>query len=141
MTDTELATWTAAGSFLDALGGRDFAALRDCLSPDVRMRALVPPGPFEEHGADAATARFVRWFGGDERFELLDAAVGNLGARLYLRWRLRLTDPATGAARVVEQHAFVDVTERIDRIDLLCSGFQPEHEPSLDRGAACPVRQ
>ena len=119
--------WPVGGLFLDALALRDFSALAACLDPDVRFRALVPPGAFELAGSAATTDRFRRWFGGEDDFEVVDASIGQVGPRLYLRWRVRML-PANDAipGRLVEQHAFATVGERIEALDLLCSGFQVE---------------
>ena len=118
--------WPAAASLLDAISRRDFPALLGCLDPDVQLRALVPPGPLAVDGAEAVVATFVRWFGGDDAFEVVDAALGQIGGRMYARWRVRLwatDEPAQG--RVAEQHVFTSGDDRIRAIDLLCSGFQP----------------
>lgn len=124
------AQWPIAGLFLDALARRDFLALQACLHPDVRLRALVPPGPFGTTGRSEAMDRFRGWFGGEDGFEVVDASIGQVGPRLYLRWRVRMssaTDP--GSSRLVEQHAFATAGERIESLDLLCSGFQTETGP------------
>jgi TusA-related sulfurtransferase len=43
-----------------------------------------------------------------------------------LSWRLRVVRES-GSAELVEQHALVDLgPDGIERLDLLCSGFQPE---------------
>ena len=121
------AGWPAAGRFLEALALRDFAALASCLHPDLRFRALVPPGPFETAGAEQALSRFRTWFAGDDAFEVVDASIGQVGSRIYLRWRVRMrsaSDP--GSVRLVEQHAFASAGDRIESLDLLCSGFQQE---------------
>lgn len=118
--------WPAAASLLDAISRRDFPALHLCLDPEVQLRALVPPGPFALDSADAVVAAFTRWFGGDDTFELVDAALGQVGGRVYARWRVSLTpEGQPGQARVAEQHVFTSGDERITAIDLLCSGFQP----------------
>lgn len=39
-----------AGALLGALAARDFDQLAGLLADDVRMRALLPPGPEEWHG-------------------------------------------------------------------------------------------
>ena len=46
-----------------ALTERDFDRLAGTLAPDVRMRALIPPGPVDISGAQPAAARFALWFG------------------------------------------------------------------------------
>lgn len=128
--------WAVAGAFLDAFARRDFAAMEACLESDVCFRALVPPGPFTADGAKAAAGNFRRWFGGDDSFEVVDASIGQLGHRMYLRWRVRMVSVADpGAARLVEQHAFATVAERIRSLDLLCSGFHAED--TAPSGADC----
>jgi SnoaL-like domain len=124
-------SWPAAGRYVQALTERDFAALRNCLHPDVRFRAVVPPGPFELNGSAAVTAKFESWFGEHEIFEVLDAAIGQVGTRMYLRWRLRVAAAATPhGGRIVEQHVYATGTNGIETLDLLISGFQPEQPAS-----------
>ena len=111
--------------FLEALARRDFDGMAQCLAPDVRFRALLPPRDVDVIGPDATLEEFRHWFGGDaETLELVDATVGEVGTRLYLRWRVRLSPvDGVGEARLVEQHAFASVGERIETLSLLCSGF------------------
>ncbi|HET7745223.1 MAG TPA: hypothetical protein VFK76_10825, partial [Gaiellaceae bacterium] len=54
-----------------ALAERDFDRLAGTLAPDVRMRALIPPGPVELSGAEPAAARFATWFGTADRLEVV----------------------------------------------------------------------
>jgi ketosteroid isomerase-like protein len=123
--------WPAAGRFVQALTQRDFAALHNCLHPDVQFRAVVPPGPFELNGSAPVTTKFETWFGEHEIFEVLDAVIGQVGTRMYLRWRLRVAAAATPHdGRIVEQHVFATGTKAIETLDLLCSGFQPEQPSS-----------
>jgi hypothetical protein len=119
--------WPIAGLFLDALTRRDFPALAGCLDPEVRFRALVPPGLLSATGPAETVAYFQRWFGGEDDFEVADASIGQVGSRLYLRWRVRMraaTEP--NARRVVEQQVFATARDRITALDLLCSGFHAE---------------
>ena len=49
--------------------------------------------------------------------------------RLQMTWRFRLRPAPFDIGEgwhVIEQHAFADVTERIDALDLVCSGFRAE---------------
>ena len=120
-------SWAAAGLFLNAFTQRDLAAVSSCLDPDVHFRALVPPGLVTTAGAADTARQFEKWFGGADDFEVVDASIGQIGERLYLRWRVRMQvpgHPETG--RVVEQHAFATGGERIHTLDLLCSGFHSE---------------
>ncbi|RNL63789.1 nuclear transport factor 2 family protein [Nocardioides marmoriginsengisoli] len=121
-------SWPVAGLLLDALTRRDFAGMRVCLDDRVRFRALTPPGLVELDTADDVIARFTTWFGGDDAFEVLDASVGQVGSRLYARWTVRLTPPGDpGAARIAEQHVYTRGQDRIESLDLLCSGFHHEN--------------
>jgi hypothetical protein len=96
---------------------------------------MLPRGPMEVNGADQAVDYFRRWFGGDDVFEVLDASVGQIGPRIYLRWRVKMhpVDTPTDES-VVEQHLFTTGNEVIRTLDLLCSGF---HSPSA--APTCPV--
>ena len=99
-----------------------------CLSPTVHFRALLPPREVDVVGWEATMAEFRLWFANEaEGFEILDATIGEIGPRLYLRWRVRMTplDPGQGEARIVEQHAFATGGEQLESLSLLCSGFQP----------------
>jgi hypothetical protein len=123
---------STGGLFLESLARRDFAGMAGCLASDVRFRALLPSRDVDVTGPEAVLAEFRRWFGDDsETLELIDATVGEIGARLYLRWRVRLSPAGgLGAARLVEQHAFATTGEQIENLSLLCSGFVPERTPS-----------
>jgi hypothetical protein len=118
-----------AGSFLDGLACQDFARLGDALAADACLRALLPSGLWEWPGADAIVHRFERWFGDTEDFEFVEAAVGEVGGRLHLHWRLRLRAERLGSGWfTVEQQVYADTGAggRITRLDLLCTGYLPE---------------
>ena len=122
----------SAGSFLEGLAAQDFAELGSALAADASLRALLPSGLWEWAGADAIAHRFARWFGDTEDFELVEAAVGEVGGRLHLHWRLRLRAERLGAGWfTVEQQAYADTGDggRIARLDLLCTGYRPEGSP------------
>jgi hypothetical protein len=113
--------WYVAGHFLATLSRRDFAAMRDCLAPDVHFRAMLPPRVVDVIGPDEVIPYFERWYGGDAEFEVSDATIGSIGAKHYIKWRIKLTDSME--TRMVEQHAYVSTDTHIVAMDLLCSGF------------------
>jgi hypothetical protein len=118
-----------AGSFIQGLAAQDFARLGGALAADARLRALLPSGLREWAGADAIAHRFELWFGDTEDFDLVEAAVGEIGGRLHLHWRLRLRAERLGTGWfAVEQQAYADIDNggRIARLDLLCTGYRPE---------------
>lgn len=130
-TSNALARWSVGGIFLEGLANRDFDRLASSLAPGVQCHALLPPGPAEFSGAVAVTEAFSSWFGDAQEFELLDATVGEVGGRLHLAWRLRVRPAPFGIGEgwhVIEQQAYADAGEVIERLDLLCSGFNPEPE-------------
>jgi hypothetical protein len=121
--------FAVAGRFLETLAAGDFGLLAGALEGDATMSALLPRGFDEWHGADAICARFEGWFGAVDDFEVVDASVGQVGARLQLRWRVRLRGARFGdAAMVVEQQVYADTgtSGRISNLRLLCSGYCPE---------------
>src|SRR5438876_1777810 len=76
-----------------ALAQRDFPRLAETLAPGARMRALIPPGPIEISGAEAAAAKFSSWFGDAEEFELVRSGSDTVADRLHLFYRLRVKKP------------------------------------------------
>ena len=51
------ARWSVGGALLDALANRDYARMAITLAPNVRFRALLPPGP-QEYNGPAVTGAF-----------------------------------------------------------------------------------
>jgi hypothetical protein len=118
------------GLLLEAIATRDFAGMVDCFDPGATMRALLPRGHAEFRGVTEITDAFRLWFGGADRFEVLDGTVGEVGGRLHLAWRLRVDSTPRGddGWHVIEQQAYVRAGDRIEALDLLCTGFMPESQ-------------
>jgi hypothetical protein len=126
---TQTATGSSVGNLLlEALAARDFTRMSDCFEPAATMRALLPPGLVECAGATQIVENIRGWFDQAEEFEVLDRTICEVGGRLHVSWRLRLHPTPWGddAWHVIEQHTFLQAGERIDSIDLMCSGFQPD---------------
>lgn len=123
-------------TFLDALTGRDFERMAGCLAPAARARLLLPRGSEDVVGRDPIAARIAGWFGAATEFEVLARDHDRVGDRCGLRWRFRLVPDGQGPRQVIEQVAFVDIgQDGIERLDLLCSGFQALPEAA---GACSP---
>jgi hypothetical protein len=119
----------SAGTLVAGLADQDFTRLGSALAAGARLRALLPGGPMEWTGAGVIAEVFARWFGETEDFQLVEAAVGEVGGRLHLHWRLRLRAARLGAGWfTVEQQAYAATGEggRITRLDLLCTGYRRE---------------
>jgi hypothetical protein len=111
---------------ITALAQRDFPRLANTLTPDVRMRALIPPGPIEVSGAEAAAAKFAAWFADAEELELIRSGSDTVADRLHVFHRLRVKKPGDHL-KIVEQHLLCAVDDdRISALDLVCSGFRPD---------------
>ena len=109
-----------------ALSERDFPRLAGARTPDVRMRALIPPGLVEISDAEAAAAKFSAWFGDAEEFELIRSGSDPVGDRVHVFYRLRVRKPGN-TAKLVEQHLLCALAgSRVDALDLVCSGFRPD---------------
>jgi hypothetical protein len=118
---------------ITALAQRDFPRLANTLTPDVRMRALIPPGPIEVSGAEAAAAKFSSWFADAEELELVRSGSDTVADRLHVFYRLRLKKPGD-LRKIVEQHLLCAFDEdRITALDLVCSGFRPDEAGAHSR--------
>ena len=124
---TQRSSATEPGTALiAALAVRDFPRLAGTLTRDVRMRALIPPGLVEISGAEAAAAKFSSWFGDADEFELINAGSEPVADRLHVFYRLRVKKPGD-VPKLVEQHLLCALEgDRINALDLVCSGFRPE---------------
>ena len=111
-----------ATTFLAALGRREFAGAAALVSPDAPIRALTPRGLATGTGPAYLEERLGTWFGGTDAFVVEATTNEPAGRKLHLSWRVAMTDPA-GAVRRAEQHAFIGVTDRVNSLDLVCSGF------------------
>jgi len=129
-----MARWSVGGSFLEALAIRDYDRMVTTLGPDIRLRALLPPGPRQWQGAQQVADAFRSWFGGADDFALIDATVGEVGGRLHLSWRIRVRPAPFGIGEgwhVIEQHGYADATDTFQTLDLLCSGFHADEHPPV----------
>jgi hypothetical protein len=111
---TSIAT-AVADRALDRLGTR--------LTDEVRLRALLPGGPIEDHGRDAVLARFAEWFGSYDTVVLTDVAGDDVGDRVLVHYKL-VFDPDADR-RVLTQTVICTVWDGlVGRMDLVCSGFR-----------------
>jgi hypothetical protein len=112
-----------AAAIAAAVAGRDRVQLAATVTGTVRLRALLPGGPIEEHGRDAVVARFSRWFAGLDTVEVVESAGQAVADRLLIHYRLDLARRGTRWACTQTSICKVD-DGRLATIDLLCSGFR-----------------
>jgi hypothetical protein len=85
---------------------------------------MVPPGVRERSGASEVGALVAGWFSDSTVLELADVSSTEVGDRLHIRYRF--TGVEDGQPYVVEQQLYCTVVDdKIERADLLCSGFRP----------------
>ena len=112
-----------ATSIASAVAGRDSAGFAAAVTDTVRLRALLPGGPVEEHGRDAVVARFSGWFADMDTVEVVESAGEAVADRLLIHYRLDLARRGTRWA--CTQTLVCKVHDgRLATIDLLCSGFR-----------------
>jgi len=111
--------------FLELLAARDFERLAASLASDAHARFLLPHGLEEYDGRDAIVARIRSWFGSASVFDLTSSTEDKVGMRDRISWRFSVV--RDGSRQLIEQLAYLDLAPQgIERIDLLCSGFQAE---------------
>jgi hypothetical protein len=116
-----------AGRFIDGIAARDFDAVVSTLTEDVTFRALLPTRMLDLHGSADVRSVFDIWFGNAERWEMVEAVVGEVGGCVHLRWRVRLTKPNLGPGDfLVEQQVYAHAGPdgRLGDVALMCTGFR-----------------
>ncbi|MFP5252614.1 MAG: hypothetical protein ACLGH4_02325 [Actinomycetes bacterium] len=117
-------TQILAEDFGAAVAARDHDTLGTLLGDEVRLRALLPARIVEDLGREAVLARYVDWFGGYARVELVRAAGDTVGDRLLIHYTV-VADHEAGP-HVLAQTLMCGVYgDRIGKIDLVCSGWRP----------------
>ena len=115
----------SARKFRELLAARDFDGLAASLASDAHARFLLPHGLEEYDGRDAIVARIRSWFGSATVFDLTSSTEDEVGMRHRISWRFSVV--RDGSRQVIEQLVYLDLGHQgIERIDLLCSGFQTE---------------
>jgi hypothetical protein len=112
-----------AAAIAAAVADRDSVQLAAAVTDTVRLRALLPGGPIEEHGRDAVVARFGGWFADMDTVGLVESAGEAVSDRLLIHYRLDLAQ--RGTRWVCTQTSICKTVDgRLATIDLLCSGFR-----------------
>ena len=116
-------THPLATSVAAAVADRALDRLGTQLTDEIRLRALLPGGPIEEHGRDAVLARFDDWFGSYDTVVLTDVAGDDVGDRVLVHYKL-VFDPDANP-RVLTQTVVCTLWDGlVGRMDLVCSGFR-----------------
>ncbi len=118
----------AAVAFIQALAERDFAAMAECLAPDVAFRALLPGGVVEVASNEEAADVLDHWFSVYDRYRLVGFETGYLGDMIRIGYRVE--GHADDDWWEVEQQAYCEaVDDRLVRVNLVCSGVYDRDPP------------
>lgn len=117
-------THPRATSLAALVADRDLDRLGTQLTDEIRLRALLPGGPIEQHGRDEVLKKFDEWFGEYRTVVLEDAAGELVGDRLLVHYRLRFEPDESPRALTQTWVSSVNDDGLIFRIDLVCSGFR-----------------
>jgi hypothetical protein len=115
----------------------DEEAIAACFAADATFRALIPPGLRERTGAAPTASLIASWFRDSTELDLVDQRAGEVGDRMQIWYRF--VGVEEGQPYIVEQHLSCLVGDgKIQRADLLCSGFRPRgrdvHEVTTREG-------
>jgi hypothetical protein len=113
-----------ATSLATLVADRDIDRLGRHLTDEVRLRALLPGGPIEQHGREEVLKKFDDWFGEYRTVVLEDAAGELVGDRLLVHYRLGFEPDESPRALTQTWISSVNDDGLIFRIDLVCSGFR-----------------
>lgn len=95
-----------------------------CFAHNARLRALIPPGPVERHGAVAAGKLIASWFVDCDPVTLASREVDRVSDRLHVSYRLDGVEAGTDFT--VQQQVYAEVIDDLmTDATLLCSGFRP----------------
>src|SRR5215470_19403573 len=75
-----------AAAIAAAVAGRDSDQLAAAVTETVRLRALLPGGPIEEHGLEAVVARFGGWFADLDSVDVVESAGQAVADRLLIHY-------------------------------------------------------
>jgi len=116
-------THPLATSVATAVADRALDRLGTHLTDEIRLRALLPGGPIEEHGRDAVLARFDDWFGSYDTVVLTDVAGDDVGDRVLVYYKLEFDPDAD--RRVLTQTVVCTLHDGlVGCMDLVCTGFR-----------------
>ena len=117
-----------ADRLVAGISAQDASAISALFADDVQFRALTPPGLRERSSAEETGALIAGWYADSVVLDHLDTWAAEIGDRLHISYRFSGVEE--GEPYVVQQHLFCVVRDdgRIERADLLCSGFRPPHE-------------
>lgn len=107
-----------------ALETKDFVRIAHFCQPDVRSRLLWTDHFATLESADALVSQLRQWFEESDPIQIQKVQIEPVGDKVAISYRLTLREREEWLE--VEQQIFATLNDSLlDRVDLLCSGFQP----------------
>ena len=118
-----------ADEWIQAIVGKDFDHIMDICQPDVKSNLLVPKQLWQLENALDLSNKVKGWFNDYDSIEILQTRAAMVGEKLGIFYRFRCVE--NGSASQIEQQIYCHLNVGvIDRLWLVCSGFQPEEAPA-----------
>jgi hypothetical protein len=115
---------------LDAVAGRDYAAIEACFAPVATFDVLTPHRLRRHSTAAEAAERYRSWLEPLEDFAVLERDAVAIADRVRVRYRFRGRDPKSGW-QLNEHSGYAAVVDgRIASMTLTCAGFRPTPAPA-----------
>ncbi len=111
--------------WIQAIITQNFKYVTAICHPDIKSTLLLPKRIAHLENATDLAKEVEDWFGGYDLIQKEQSRVAMVGVKLGIFYRLRCTE--SKAANTIEQQLYCMVREgRIERLNLICSGFQPD---------------
>jgi hypothetical protein len=115
---------TVGRRLVEAIAAQDAAGIATCFAADAELRALTPRGLRERAGALETASMIAGWFADSTELDLVESETHEVGDRVHVAYRFEGVEE--GHPYVVEQRLYGTVRDgKLERADLLCSGFRP----------------
>jgi TusA-related sulfurtransferase len=126
---SEEESWQGLGAaWIRAIADHDFQQISQLCQTNVRSRLVTPSRVSNWENADDLVASVRGWFEETSQMKLVAARVDRVGPKVAINYRLSFRED--GEWQTVEQQVYGLLQDGLfERLDLLCSGFQPLAHP------------
>ena len=123
--------------WIQAITEGAFDRLGQFCQPGITGVLLTPNRSISLENADGLTTQYRRWFGDCTQFQVEASRVAPVGERLGIFYRFRVEEQEDWFS--IEQQIFCTLKDgRVERLQLLCSGFQPVRTNIQSAAAGAP---
>jgi len=110
--------------WIQAIIEKDLDKLANFCSPTITSILVTPNHMDTLHSSSDLIAKYLDWFDDYTYFNLENSRIAMVGERLGIFYRIRLQ--SQGGWHIIEQNLYCNWKNgRVEKVWLLCSGFQP----------------